>query len=126
MANVSIDDLESTLDSILEEYGDSVRENINEAVKRIAKTSIGTLKSTSPKSKGRPSFGKKHYADNWAVKEEITRLSVTDTIYNRDTYRLAHLLENGHAKRGGGRVPGRAHIKPVEDAAIRSLERAVS
>ena len=38
---------------------------------------------------------------------------------------LPHLLEYGHAKRGGGRVPGRAHIKPVEDKITKDFERKV-
>ena len=78
-----------------------------------------TAVSTAPKDTGA-------YAKSWSVKStRETSRSLEVTVYSRNRYQLAHLLEFGHAKRGGGRVPGRSHIAPAEQAGIDQLEKDI-
>ena len=52
---------------------------------------------------------------SWRTKKTAeTSNSLTVTVYSKDRYQIAHLLEHGHAKRGGGRVAEKEHIAPAE------------
>ena len=106
-------DLDKTVKDILSQYGEVAIEATKEAVAEVAKESAKKLKSSSPRGR----TGK--YAKGWTSKVEIGRVSASATVYGKSgTYQLAHLLEHGHAKRGGGRTNEYVHIKPVEEWAI--------
>ena len=114
-------DLEKAVNDILQEFTVDVTKAAQEAVTEVTKEAVKKLKQTSPKGRS----GK--YAKGWTGKVEKTSTTVDSTIYGKTgTYQLAHLLEHGHARRGGGRnVDGIVHIKPVEEWAITEAEKRI-
>lgn len=117
---ITIDQFASSIHDILEKYGDEINENMEEAVKAVSRKGAQAVKSAASST-----FNGNKYASGWTSKTETGRMSAQGTIYNRTVPGLPHLLENGHAMRGGGRVAGRLHIKPVEEKIIQEFEQEV-
>lgn len=119
MANISIDQLANEIAKGLQEYSSDVIDGIDEASEKISKNAVKKLKQDSPKNT-------KKYSKGWAVKTE-KKYGETNShiIYNKNKPGLTHLLEYGHAKRGGGRVEGKSHIRPVEEQVINEFTAEV-
>ena len=117
MAGINLD---KAVNDILSEFSTDVTKAAQEAVAEVSKEAVKKLKQTAPKGR----TGK--YAKGWTSKVEKTATVAESIIYGkRGTYQLAHLLENGHAKRGGGRTAPIVHIKPVEEWAISEVEKKI-
>lgn len=117
---VTTDTLADSIRDILEEYGDEVKGSLDEITKKIAQKGQQAIKNES-KSK----FNGKRYWKGWKVDIQVGRLDTKATIYNESLPGLPHLLEYGHAKRGGGRVQGTVHIAPVEEQLVNEFEKQV-
>lgn len=100
-------------------YSAEVAEAIKREVKAVTKEAVAKLKATSPRNTG-------EYAEGWASKVEYESAEdIRVRIYNRTKPQITHLLENGHAKRNGGRVDGKPHIAPAEKEIEKKLEGKV-
>jgi hypothetical protein len=60
-----------------------------------------------------------------ATKQEKSSQSLQMVVHSKDRYQLTHLLEKGHAKRGGGRVAARPHIAPAEQEGVELLQSLI-
>ena len=122
MAKIKIDQLAAEIAKGLADYSQDVVEKVNVSSERVGKEAVKRLKRTSPK---RPGSGK--YAKSWTMKTEpeVGQPHKRIVHVKAPHYRLAHLLEYGHAKVGGGRVEGRPHIRPAEEEVIREFTREV-
>ena len=110
---VTVDGLADAINRELKEYAQSTSESVKDAVKKT------DISSSAPRRTGA-------YAKSWSVKTvKETADSLQVTVYSRNRYQIAHLLEHGHAKRGGGRVAAQPHIAPAEERGEKQLERMI-
>ena len=116
---ISVDQLSSEIMSALDEYKKVTDEVVKTAVNSVSKETKAMAQAGSPVKSG-------GYQKGWAVKKTSEKTGqVSITVYNRTKPGLTHLLEKGHAKRGGGRVAGRPHIAPAEQAGIEQLQSLI-
>lgn len=92
---------------------------MKKAVRKTAKSVKDEISSNAPKRTGA-------YSKSWTSKKtKENSHSLEMTVHSKNRYQLAHLLEKGHAKRGGGRVSGKPHIAPAEEKGVQLLEHLI-
>ena len=114
--SVKVEQLAAVVTEIMDEYKDLAVDKMKKAIKDAGKTVKEDINGSAPVRTGK-------YAKSWASKVTAENsVSLEVTVYSPSRYMIAHLLENGHAKRGGGRVRAIPHIKPAEDHGMEQLE----
>ena len=113
---VKIDNMAAEIMKGLDEYARLTTSNLKSSVRKAGTNVKKDIQANAPKKTGA-------YSKSWSVKTtKETSNSLELTVYSPKKYQLAHLLEFGHAKRGGGRTKAQPHIAPAEEAAIKQLE----
>ena len=114
-STIRIDQMADAIMQGLNEYAELATEDMKKAVKAASKTVKKEIQAGAPQKSGA-------YSKSWAVKTgRETANSLEQTVHSKNRYQLAHLLEHGHAKRGGGRVEAQVHIAPAEASAEKQL-----
>jgi hypothetical protein len=108
MANISIDRLADELVQAVKEYTDDVAEGVRKTVDRTARKVLQETKALAPKRTG-------EYANGFGITKEDGYGTTKRIVWNKKHYRRVHLLEFGHAKVNGGRVPAFPHLRPAYD-----------
>jgi hypothetical protein len=103
----------------LEEYKNLSTDAMKEAVEKTAKNVKKEIQGKAPVRTGK-------YKKSWKVtKTEENAEKLVMTVH-AGRYQLTHLLEHGHAKRGGGRVAAIPHIAPAEADGVKELEDEIT
>ena len=116
----TVDDLSKAIQKTLAEYEGVTVDSMKAAVDKASKEAVRELKGSSPKRTG-------EYAKSWAAKKArlTNKWAYQKTVYNKEHYRLTHLLEKGHrvvgARNGRTWVDARPHIEKVEQKAVETL-----
>lgn len=114
----TIDEFAAEIVLAVKQYTEDVTKAIEKEVTETAKAVQEDIKKDSPVDTG-------EYQKGWTRKKSTKGGQITYTIYNKNKPTLAHLLEFGHAKVGGGRVPGKPHIRPNYDKHVPTMEERI-
>lgn len=116
---VTVDQMADAVMEGLLEYAELATDVMKDCVKKAGNTVKKETQANAP-------VKSKRYQRSWAVKKQKESSNALEVVvHSRNRYQLTHLLEKGHAKRGGGRVRAIPHIAPAEEKGIRELEEGI-
>ena len=115
MSTVKVGELAQAVSEALAEYNALSAAEVKKAVRKSGRKVKEEIAAGAPVRTGA-------YAQSWASRvtaEDSQGIQVT--VHSPTRYRIAHLLEHGHAKRNGGRVRAIPHIAPAEETGVAQL-----
>jgi hypothetical protein len=116
--NIQIDRMQDAIAKELLSYSKNAARKVKEVCANGSKTLLKNIKRDSPVRTGK-------YKRGWKNKVLFESEDEICTVTYNTRYQLTHLLEFGHAKRGGGRVRARPHIGKNEKTAVVTLENEI-
>ena len=117
MSKISVDEMGNAIFKEFEKYIDMTTTQVNIAVKEVADDVRDEIMKEAPVKTGQ-------YKESWTVSPgEKTLKGSSYIVHSKNRYQLTHLLEFGHAKRGGGRTRAFPHISKGEKLAIKELKK---
>ena len=121
---VKVDDLAKAIEQSLKDFEGVTEDACTEGLLDTAQEAVKELRLVHPS--GTPRYQSwADYNKGWSIDLTKKKKSVMSIIHNKTKYRLAHLLEKGHALKHGGRKVGEAdpfpHIAPIDEKAQKEL-----
>jgi len=116
--NVSLDNLAGAIGQAVKEYTEDVSAAIDKEIDTTANKVLKDVRASAP--------GTGNYAKGFTKTNQSDFTGKRYAIWNKKRYRIVHLLEFGHAKRGGvGRVDARPHLRPAYDSHVEQMENNI-
>lgn len=112
--DIGSDEFVSAVNEAAETLCVNVEDGMAERMQAAGERAVSLLAERSRKRTG-------VYAKSWGADAVVTQYGITVVVHQRKKPGLTHLLEKGHAKRGGGRVSGDGVIVRVADEAAGHL-----
>jgi hypothetical protein len=100
--------LAGAITDAVREYTEDVSAGIEREVDETAKEVLDEVRRNHPYKDRTGEYTKGFKITNRDQPGRTRRV-----VWNKKHYRRVHLLEFGHAKRGGGRVPAYPHLRPA-------------
>ena len=120
MSNITIDQLSDAITAQLNTFEKNVREGVKKAVDETIDQMVKDTKSTAQSRTGR------YKRKISATVGENTLMTYSKVWHvKKPDYRLAHLLDKGHALRNGGRYCGNQHVASAEHRAVENFQRKI-
>ena len=129
MPEISPEKLGYAVNELLDLYFRGVTDSINIAGERAITEMTQLTRASAPYSSSRHWRGCPHFKSSIYWREENST-SITGSKFTwyvkKPNYRLTHLLENPHATRSGGTVPGRRFVRSAYQQVISRYESDIA
>ena len=117
MEKIKTSEINVTIQNELNGYSGHVQGKLRNLIDDTSKKVRLEIKTSAPRRTG-------VYANSWRVKNTQNSFShYENTVYSPSRGWRAHLLENGHALRQGGRAKAQPHVLPAQDKYSKEFEK---
>lgn len=109
--NIEVSEFANEFNEIINEYGNEAVSAMKEAVPQVAKKARDEVKNHAPVGTRKNGYKKQGFV----AKKTSETVATLEYEVGANDYRLAHLLEHGHATVKGGRTKAQPHFKYGND-----------
>lgn len=125
--NTTIENFAAEISRFLHEGADQQTAALADIISEESERAVELLREKSPERTG-------DYAKSWTLKKTgktakgiqlTTQSGFFVTVYNKDHYRLTHLLEKGAIRGKAGVMPAQPHITPAFEEIKKNIESKI-